>query len=135
MPHSLRWIVAGCLVLLAQGCAKEAPKYPVRGKVSFKGQPLTEGTVMFVASGTGVTGAGTIQSDGSYELRSGKPGNGMAPGSYRVSVNPPYYDPTTGSPPKFAVKYQDPESSGLKAEVKEGSNTFDFDLVDARTKP
>lgn len=116
------------------GCGSEAAKVPVRGKVTFKGQPLTDGTVTFVAQGSGVTAAGAIKPDGTYELHSGKPGAGIAPGNYKVSIAPAFYDPTTGSPPKFAARYQDPETSGLQADVKAIGGTFDFDLKDGRER-
>ena len=130
MQKSLLMFSVGALVLA--GCGSEAAKVPVRGKVTFKGQPLTDGSVMFVAQGSGVTATGTIKPDGTYELHSGKPGEGITPGAYKVSIAPAFYDPRTGSPPKFATKYQDPEMSGLTAEVKDGAGVFDFDLKDGR---
>jgi hypothetical protein len=124
--------IFGLIALVLVGCGGSPAKVAVRGKVTFRGQPLKDGTVMFVAQGAGVTAAGTIQPDGSYELHSGKPGEGITPGLYKVAITPGYYDPTTGTPPRFAARYVDPDTSGLQAEVKQGAGSFDFDLKDAR---
>ena len=129
MMRTCVWM--GVLVLVCLGCASEPPKFEVRGKVTFRGQPLTDGNVMFVAQGSGVTAVGSIQADGTYQLHSGKPGEGIAPGVYKVAVTPAFHDPTTGTPPKFAARYQDPETSGFQAEVKAEATSFDFDLKDA----
>lgn len=125
----------GAAMLLVGGCTREAPRVQVTGAITFKGQPLKEGTVMFVPQGSGLTAAGTIQPDGTYTLHSGKPGEGVAPGKYQVAVTPAYYDPITGAPPKFAVKYQDPQTSGLTADVQENAGPFNFNLTEGRERP
>jgi hypothetical protein len=110
------------------GCTRQFPMAEVSGKVTYKGKPLPEGTIMFVPQ-SGFAAAGTINPDGTFRLISGKPGDGAVIGRHKVAVIPPY-QPQTPNYPKFPLKYQDAETSGLVAEVKEGTNTFEFELVD-----
>lgn len=100
----------------------------VTGKVTYKGKPIPEGTIMFVPQ-SGFAAAGTINADGTYRLISGKPGDGAVIGRHKIAVIPPF-QPQAGYP-SFPKKYQDAETSGLVAEVgKDGPNTFDFELTD-----
>ena len=131
---------ATCGILLAlflTGCGSSGPEGPtgtVRGTVSYKGKPVTEGLVQFF-SGNGI-GQGTISSDGTYIL--GWPGGLAVPvGEYRVSINPPRLpdnddDPGAAAPvnkdKRFPKKYRVVVTSGLTCKVTEGGNTHDFDM-------
>jgi hypothetical protein len=89
-----RWSAPGLLIaaLAAAGCG---PGHGmtlgrVQGKVSFKGAPLTYGTVSFVpdtSKGTdGPIATGTIQKDGSYILSTDEGGDGALVGHHKVSI-------------------------------------------------
>src|SRR5262245_53466033 len=87
MKPPLRLIVLG--VLLAAGCGRSL--YTVRGKVVYAdGTPLAGGWVVFErADGEAKdTVDGPVADDGTFELRTTKPGDGVAPGKYRVLVKP-----------------------------------------------
>lgn len=101
----------------------------VRGRVTYKGQPLPEGTVMFVAQKSGLAAAGTIQPDGTYVLISRSNQDGATVGPHRVAIVAPY-QPQTPNYPLFPREYQDPDASGFQVEVVKGKNVFDFDLQD-----
>jgi hypothetical protein len=124
---------------LSPGCSdapEHPPTLPVSGKVSYKGQPVTKGTVTFV-SDDGQTAVGEIQPDGTYSLSTFGQNDGTVLGHHRVSVVASDADPTLmpGSskgykPPKDLVpkKYGDAVSSGLEATVSREKSSFDFDL-------
>ncbi|MDX2036456.1 MAG: carboxypeptidase-like regulatory domain-containing protein [Isosphaeraceae bacterium] len=124
---------------LAQGCGSDGPEMArVSGKVTYKGAPVPKGTISFVSTSGGRNATAEIQADGTYRLQSIESGDGAIVGDYDVAISSKDevvldYTPVKAPPPPkyFAPqKYEDPKSSGLKAKVKSGSNTFDFDLVD-----
>ncbi|MSR32189.1 MAG: carboxypeptidase regulatory-like domain-containing protein [Gemmataceae bacterium] len=121
---------------LLSGCSGEGPRGTVRGKALLDGQPLKEGTVSLENTEKGIALTGQIQPDGSFELSSHK-GAGLPVGSYKVAVSPsPMLQsaeeiPLVGKNPKppkdvskspVPAKYLKSATSGLTAEVKEGSN-------------
>jgi len=119
------------------GCGSSGPELArVSGTVTYEGKPVPLGTVAFVnkdPNGRNATGA--IQSDGSYTLQTEAPGDGAQVGEYAVTisaVDAPVldYKPTKPVESKRYVpeKYEKPETSGLTATVKSGSNTIPFDL-------
>src|SRR5262245_33590521 len=90
-----RWLsLVRLLVLLGVlpiGCGKrELTLYPVSGRVTLDGQPLTKGAVAFHGDADGGNptqhiAIGEINSEGRYELVTiGRPG--AAPGAYKVLV-------------------------------------------------
>lgn len=141
------WIVgvSFSVAILAAGCSGGGSKpatTKVHGKVTYKGQPVTEGTVNFQpakpAAGSPVRPAvGMIQPDGTYELASFGGSDGAVPGDYLVtvrtagdiSVENPKAAPVSKTPPKYA----NPEQSGLKATIPaghSGSLELNFNLED-----
>jgi hypothetical protein len=145
-------IAATVAIASVVGCSEDdgiGARYHVGGLVKYKGEPVTRGTVTFVPDdkGAGRTATGDIQSNGSYTLTTATASDGALPGKYRVSISAVEIDGsvTEGkvggmyrvdilakAPRKVLVplKYGDPYTSGLTAEVKPESNTRDFDLSD-----
>lgn len=124
------------VAVVATGCGK--PK--VTGKVTFAdGSPLTQGTVNFTDDK--IICKGSIKDDGSFEMRTLKPGDGVPPGSYKVYLTETMrfgdvqQETQTGEataamhstvndvPPK----YSNPEQSGLTIDVK-GSMKYDITI-------
>ena len=122
-----RRFVGLVVVLSLAGCGPEFPLAEVSGKVTCKGKPLPEGTVLFVPQG-GPAAASVLAADGSYRLLSRKPGDGALIGRHKVAIIPPPHGKIANAP-KVPPKYRDPETSGLVAEVKKGENILDFDLT------
>ena len=60
---------------------------PVKGKVTYKGQPVTKGVVQFEPDGYGRPARGQLQSDGTFELTTFKPGDGVVAGEHRISIS------------------------------------------------
>ena len=92
-------------VVLLAGCGggqTEHETFLVKGKVTFDGEPVTEGNVLFEDSTNGRTGQGEIAADGFYRVR-------VTKGSYKVMVSPPTVEVDEGpdSPPSEDVKEVD----------------------------
>jgi hypothetical protein len=106
----------------------------VQGKVTYNdGKPVTEGLVVFESSeGPASTARGEIHADGSFELGTHKPGDGVVAGKYRVLVAP-RTDPNAIDKPQqqapFDRRYSEFATSGLEFEVKPGSNEFPIRLT------
>jgi hypothetical protein len=107
----------------------------VRGKVTFKGKPVTEGTVTLFNPKTGAGAEAQLGPDGSFAV----PGK-VVVGEYVVTITPAIYmdnsDPqkTPPSPmekkaPNIPGKYRNQARSPLRADVKEGPNSFEFDMT------
>jgi hypothetical protein len=114
------------------GCG--AGLQPVHGKVTLAdGKPAANSQVVFESEqeGTKVSARGDVREDGSYELSTYKPGDGVPPGKYRVQVNPPPMVNAEGpyiSP--FHAKYSNFQTSGLEFEVKSGQkNEFQIQVT------
>ncbi len=98
---------------------------PVKGKVTFKGQPLTTGTIRFEPDDYGRAAGGKLQSDGTFVLTTNKEGDGVIPGHHRVyftNLNP------KAKPGPVPKKYTTPTTSKLEAEVSAEQTEFAFDL-------
>jgi hypothetical protein len=99
---------------------------PTKGKVTYKGKPLTSGVVRFEPDGYGRAAAGRIESDGSFVLRTYKDGDGVVPGSHRVYVTETA-DKTLARDRAFK-KFTQPTTSGVTAEVSAEKTEFTIDL-------
>jgi hypothetical protein len=128
---------ATAAVLLAAalvGCSSEPPFGEVSGTVTFKGQPVTEGSITFINPNEGGTAGADIGKDGSFTV----PGK-VKVGEYIVFIEPPMHmvDTSPGktppSPeykpaPNIPVKYRQQGTTPFKETVKEGKNVFTFDM-------
>jgi hypothetical protein len=111
--------MAGC-----QGASSSAPTYEVKGKVLLSsGKPLGSGVVKFVsADGTLPEVSGEIQPDGGFALTTRTPGDGAAPGKYKVRIEPIGRKEPRKSRLNFPAKYVDEDSSGLVVVVRAEAN-------------
>lgn len=133
-----RLLAIGSLVALlaAGGCSHDSDGfYPVQGKVTADGKPITVGSVTFrpdASKGNKTLHhpTGNIEADGTYTLYTiSKPG--APPGWYRVMVfadgNP---NPAPGTPPQWLhnVKYTAEGTTDLRMEVIENAPAGAYDL-------
>jgi hypothetical protein len=112
---------------------------PVHGKVSYRGEAVPCGTIVFTPDASrgheGALARGEIKPDGSFSLRTDQ-GYGAVPGWYRVTIMAVEAPgrPADGQPyamPRSLIpeRYRDPELAGLLREVKAGqANLINFDL-------
>ncbi len=147
MPdHCSRLIGFLLLLLVTTGCGGGGSgAAAVSGKITHKGKPLAKANVSFTpVDGASRAAAGLTDESGYYKLGTFSASDGALPGKYRVAViargpdRPPKPGETgSGMPGEtmpgdalIPMKYFAPDSSGLSFEVKKGSNTANFDLVD-----
>lgn len=125
------------LGLLVAGCGgSEKASGTVAGKVTFQGAPVVEGNVTFIKVGGGGSGAGVIQSDGTYSAK-GVDG-GIPTGDYVAVVTPPEVTRDRGpnTSPEVAfkemkdipAKYRSEATSDLKVTIREGQNDFNIEM-------
>jgi hemoglobin len=87
----------------------------VKGKVTLTGKPLAAGTIEFHGA-DGKSVKGVTDADGSYVVK------GLKPGEYMVAIS------TDAKDVKVPAKFADAKTSGLKIEVKAGSQNHDIAL-------
>jgi hypothetical protein len=122
-------------LLLAAGCQKGPATGTVRGKVTFKGQPVKEGRVTFLNDKQGGAAEAMIAGDGAYAVP-----NGVVVGDYLVEITPLVEikdtDPGKSPPapvekaaPDIPKKYRMQGTTPLRATVKPGPNEINFDMT------
>jgi hypothetical protein len=111
-----------------QGSGTSGATYEVKGRVFLAdGKPLTAGRVTFVASdGLRPPASGALGPDGGFTLSTRDPGDGAAPGLYKVRIEPGgQKSARRAGRPGFPLKYIDEDSSGLAVTVRAESNRLD----------
>jgi hypothetical protein len=119
-------------LLPALGCGKssELPALiQVKGKVTYKGQPVTKGMIKFEPDGYGRPANGKLGSDGTFVLTTLKEGDGVVAGEHRVYI---IGTGKTAAKELVPKKYASPSTSKLIATVDSEHTEFAFDLVDGR---
>jgi hypothetical protein len=121
-------VLAALILSNCWGCGSDSSHYvgatvPVKGKVTYKGKPLTEGQIVFEPDNSGREAHGSIQPDGTFELSTFAKGDGAVPGTHRFAV-------TSGKIGKqvVPVKYQNTSSSKTEVEVAEGKSEYMVDF-------
>ena len=123
--------LAVCLLLAGCGGSSGGQKLvPVKGKVTYKGQPVAKGRVTFMPLTPGNSSSGPIV-DGVYKLSTYKTDDGAPPGKYKVAVTSWVKEPDMQSEgePAIPKKYFNADTSQLTAEVG-NQPSIDFDLKD-----
>ena len=156
-PFAITLMVSAMLVVL--GCADDESglgrRYPVKGKVTYKGAPVPHGTVTFVPTKPptpqGRAATGQIK-DGYYSMSTTGNEDGALPGDYNVAIvamdmdmaaavtkgelpkihegDPAYWKAHKNAKKLIPDKYGVSETSGLKATVDSGTKSLDFELTD-----
>ncbi len=126
-----RWpALAVLLASLGLGCQQGPAMVPVKGTVTFQGQPVGEGLVQFNDHKTGNGAEVPLQPDGTYEAT-------LPPGDYAVVVLPPLLlsdgklgpvDVKFKKVRNIPAKYQSTATSGLTAPVRADRAVHDFEL-------
>lgn len=124
-------------LLLTAGCSR--PSLGVAaGTVTFGGKPVSRGIVQFENCTDGRAFIAPLDGAGRFRFQVAE-GFGLPPGPYAVAVKPPttlpslkFVPPLETNPddfPEIPLRYHDPATSGLTAELKAGKNEpFWFDL-------
>ncbi|WP_437200851.1 hypothetical protein [Planctomicrobium sp. SH664] len=123
-------------LLFVAGCGSQLPPMgQVSGKVLLDGTPLSTGSVLFIPEAAGQYAFGTVQKDGTYTLTTFVNGDGALVGRHKIIVSA-VKETKEGEPviPLTPSKYSNENTSGLTAQVLEGVNQVDLELVSGKGK-
>lgn len=142
-------LILGLCCLIASGCGGGGKKRPplgkVKGKITYKGAPVPDVEVAFMAEGAPRAGTGTTNGSGEYQLTTYDTNDGAIVGTHKVTVTQfasgstkvmsPADLASQGAPPlpkggAIPAKYADAKTSGLKNTVDPGSNEINIELTD-----
>lgn len=135
-PATGFWCLVIVVLLLAlPGCG--GPRlYPIQGKVTWENgdeaRELAGGLVICESVEGGVGARGDIEQDGSFQLSTYKPGDGVLPGKHRVAVVE-YSPREPPPPPKIDRTFSNIESSGLEISVDRGTKDLTLKVRRARS--
>ena len=93
---------------------------PVKGKVTYKGIPLTRGSISFEPESGGREANGNIQPDGTFALTTYKEGDGAVIGTNRIAIS------STSRVGKSAVPVKFRNYSSSKIEVEVAADKTDY---------
>lgn len=129
-------VLAAVLAAALAGCGSDEVRGRIAGRITFQGEPLSEGLVFFSNNENGIHMSGEVKPDGTYDIITAK-GAGLPLGVYQVRVRPPLQPLPSGivqtAPkpkqyPNIPEKYREYQTSGLTLTVNEGQNQLDIDM-------
>jgi hypothetical protein len=139
-----RWLGPVVVCLLVAGCSDRPRLGKVKGTVTFDGQPLAKGSIVF-ESPDARPATGTIVNGEIVEVTTYDPQDGVPVGPQKVAISAvedAAASPAPANPGEASqaldymsgkslipAMYNDPSTSGLTAEIKPGENTVEFKLV------
>lgn len=98
LPFALRSVPLCTLVLGSLGgCGSSEKVCTLQGTVTYGTEAVTEGTITFEESASKATVQAVLSPAGKYSLR-------VAPGTYKIMVEPPLIEETRGSDPGQTFK-------------------------------
>lgn len=135
--------VLACSVLcVSVGCSSEnrLETGEVYGKVTYNGDPLQIGSLLFVPTGGGPTAEANIESDGTFTMGTYELEDGAILGEHKVMITAITAPGGSGLPEDvidgegapvsiIPERFGDLEKSGLVVNVKSGENNIDFVLT------
>ena len=99
----------------------------VSGVVTYDGRPLERANIVFQpVGGVGTTSVGFTNDRGEFQLVFSRTAKGAIVGNHEVVIN---VWPTDENPKPIKIPSRYNTSTELKAEVKPGTNTCNFDLI------
>lgn len=132
-PTLLLSLAVGAVILIgASGCGESTgPSGLVMGKVTARGRPVDLGHVLLVKPDGVPIGSAQLTPTGEFQFP-----EPVTVGEYQVAVLPTGEEAAAGVPdPKLErslktipPKYRSETTSGFKAVVKEGDNSFTFQI-------
>lgn len=127
--------LAGVLIcaVVGGGCGPRVTMVPVRGRVTVDGKPLGAGSVMFQPQ-AGPAARGQINADGSFELGTHHPGDGVraGPAAVRVTsvaaVKAVAGEEAPSGRSMIPMRYADFTTSGITVTVTPGMEPVEIEL-------
>jgi len=138
-----RIMITVSLVIIPTACSSPRPTAEVQGRVTYKGAPLPEGIVLFLAEDRRQD-IGSIDADGTYIVKRAPLGKNKV--SVQTLPQPPPLGPTArarnepekkGAPTgdksparsvSIPARYAKTDTSGLNFTVQDGVNRYDIEL-------
>ena len=102
MSTQFFWLLALSLLVCPTAASAQPITGTVAGKVTFRGRPLAEGTITFIARSSKMTG--TIQADGRYRVSGIPTGPAFIQVKSRGLTVPPADKPGKSMPLPFTVR-------------------------------
>jgi 3',5'-cyclic AMP phosphodiesterase CpdA len=124
----------------------------VQGCVTYQSQPVVGAVVTFICQGASRFASGKTNAEGNYTLTTYEPDDGAVVGNNTVTVTMPLATPGESAPDsplsseyfdllessrkaeaagsKLPKRYANADTSGLTANVTQGTNRHDFKLED-----
>jgi len=138
--NRVQWTVF-VMGLFLVGCGGTSLDQEITGKITFEGEPVTEGMVSFFKASTGSAAQGTLGEGGVFTLVQAE--HRLPPGQYRVTINPLLnMEENIGSTKPGSAggvkiterggesipkQYRRRDTSRLRADIP--SESYDFNLV------
>ena len=93
-------VVVAAFVILA-GCGDQRPEtFPVQGKVTYRGKPVTSGRVIFYPE-NGRSAQSEILADGTFKLTTFERGDGAVVGKHQVTIKSTRVVEASAAPKSF----------------------------------
>jgi hypothetical protein len=138
-----RWYwVLSVVCLTVCGCGgSDGPTGTINGKLTHKGKPVAEGTMVNFLSSVGAV-SGATGADGTFSIEEAPVGKYAVCVTASPAANAELQDPAkamkkamdgkfkkmVGADTTIPAKYQSSDKSGVSFEVKEGENSFSLDM-------
>lgn len=132
--------VRGLLLILALGVGGcSSGLYPVQGKVKYSdgedAKELAGGLVEFESVEGKNSARGEIRPDGSFEMTTERPGDGVWAGKHKVVVSGKMPEPDKPRPPRVIdPRFEKYETSGLEVTVEPKKNQITLTVDRAATR-
>jgi hypothetical protein len=113
--------------LLLAGCGHSSETVQVTGTVkNADGSPLAfeAGSIVFQGTEANNHASGSVKPDGSFTMMTKKPGDGVKPGHYMVTLG--LWKNYRDLIPAIPKRYTDPTTTPLEATVDADHTQFDF---------
>lgn len=123
----IRSLFALLLVALVMGCDGRPERVPVAGVVLIDGEPLTSGNIKFVPK-NGRPSAGTINTDGHFNLTCYDGNDGALLGTHRVQISSNRIISDSKIEWYAPQNYADFRTSGIEVEVAEPIDNLRIEL-------
>lgn len=123
----LRWMAVLSLSALSCGCGGSEGRLAVGGTVKLADGSVPKGEtaqIWFEPVAEGRAASGAIESDGSFTMMTQSPGDGVAPGQYKVVLK--VWKDYRRQIPAVPKNYTDASTTPLEATVDDDNVHFEF---------